>query len=56
MLLSEWAKQRARIEYAIETMLDGIEKREGVQFREPKHDIAHWVAEFLPEFQSPEGR
>jgi len=56
MLLSEWAKQRSRIEYAIETMLDGIERREGVEFREPKHDIARWVAEFLPEFSTPDRR
>jgi len=49
MLLSEYARIRERIEYVIELVLDGLEKREGVEFREPKHDIASWVASYIEE-------
>jgi hypothetical protein len=50
MLLSEYTRIRERIEYAVEALLDGLEKREGVEFREPKHDIASWVASYIGEF------
>jgi len=50
MLLSEYGRIRERIEYVIELVLDGIEKREGVEFREPKHDIARWIAGFIGGF------
>ena len=50
MLISDWCQMMARIEYTLEIVLDGIELREGISFKEPKHDIAKWITTFLPQF------
>jgi len=56
MLLSEYVEIRERIVYVIELVLNGIEKREGIEFRAPLYDIACWVADYMEEFGNDKRR